>query len=167
MSILAVIERFDQRLNDRRRAVIGARVAPAFEIMFFRNVPMAMLGGFVEMQAEMNTQRDLVHPSRRSISDRQACCRPDCRPRMTSILTRPPSMSAIKLAKLFDLRLFGSARSDRYKRPSRRHFRASHSSRVPTHGRSAADCRRRRRAICPCARRRSFAIAAIQAAFSV
>ena len=62
VNALAVVKRLDQRLNDRHRSVVGTRVAPAFEIMLFRNVPVAKLGRFVEMRSEMNAKRDLVHP---------------------------------------------------------------------------------------------------------
>ena len=56
MRALALIERLDQRLDDRDRAVVGARVAPRFEIMSFRNVPVTKFGSFIFVLAEMNAQ---------------------------------------------------------------------------------------------------------------
>ena len=41
MGALAVVERSDQRLNDTDRAVIGAGIAPGFELMRLIDVPLA------------------------------------------------------------------------------------------------------------------------------
>ena len=46
-----VVERLDQRLNDGDRAVVGAGVAPALEVVGGRNVPRAPLRRLVTVQA--------------------------------------------------------------------------------------------------------------------
>src|SRR5207248_2600520 len=47
------IERRDERLDDRDRAVVGARIAPSFEVVRFGHVPQTPFGSFVEMQTQM------------------------------------------------------------------------------------------------------------------
>ena len=44
---LAVVQRADQRLDDRDRPVVSADIAPGFEVMRFRDDPVAALGGLV------------------------------------------------------------------------------------------------------------------------
>ena len=53
---LATIQRRDQRLNDARRSVSGARIAPRFQVMRFRNMPVAQRRGFIVVEAEMDAQ---------------------------------------------------------------------------------------------------------------
>ena len=48
-----VVERRDDRLNDGRRAIDGAGVAPAFERMGERKLPLAEFAGLVALLAEM------------------------------------------------------------------------------------------------------------------
>ena len=55
---LAVVERLDQRLNDADGAVVGAGIAPGFEIVSFGNVPLAEFAGLVAMGAEINFRGD-------------------------------------------------------------------------------------------------------------
>ena len=55
---LTVIERRDQRLHDAYRAVVGAGVAPGFEIVGLVHVPLAEFRSLVLIEAEMNPQRD-------------------------------------------------------------------------------------------------------------
>ena len=61
-ALLALIERLDQRLNDRDRAVERTRVAPRFEIVSFRYVPVTELRSFVFVLTEMDTQLRFEHP---------------------------------------------------------------------------------------------------------
>ena len=57
---LAVVKRSDQRLNDTDRAVIGAGIAPGFELVRLIDVPLAEFRGFVLVEPEVHTQRDLA-----------------------------------------------------------------------------------------------------------
>src|SRR5687768_9020719 len=54
--VVPAIKRFYQRLNDRHSPVVTAGVAPGFEEMFPRKVPVAIFGCFVEMKALMYSQ---------------------------------------------------------------------------------------------------------------
>ena len=56
---LAVVQRRDQRLHDAHRAVIGAGVAPGFEIVGFVDVPLAEFRSLVLVEAEMHPQRNI------------------------------------------------------------------------------------------------------------
>src|SRR6202040_1573833 len=47
LQALAAVERLDQRLDETRRAVEGACVAPALELVGGRGVPVAVLGRLV------------------------------------------------------------------------------------------------------------------------
>src|SRR5439155_22850354 len=60
----AVVQRRDQRLDNGRRPVKSACVAPAFQIMFFRDMPMAMLRGLIEVQTEVDTEWNFIHSLR-------------------------------------------------------------------------------------------------------
>ena len=62
MRALAFIERLDQRLHDRDGAVVRTRVAPRFEIVSFRNVPVTKLGSFVFVLTEVNAQLRFEQP---------------------------------------------------------------------------------------------------------
>ena len=53
------IERRDHRLDDDCAAVDRARIAPAFQRMRQRQVPLAKLRGFVGMQARMDAVRHM------------------------------------------------------------------------------------------------------------
>src|SRR5687767_15387807 len=55
----AVVERLDERLNDRDCTVVGPRVAPGLEIVFFGDVPMTKLARLVEMHAKVDSKRHL------------------------------------------------------------------------------------------------------------
>ena len=55
---LAVVQRRDQRLHDAHRAVVGARVAPGFEIVRLVHVPLAEFGGLVLIEPEMHAERN-------------------------------------------------------------------------------------------------------------
>src|SRR5688572_2404946 len=57
----AVVERLDERLDDRDRTVVGPGVAPGLEIVFLRDVPVTKLASLVEMRAEVDSKRHLVH----------------------------------------------------------------------------------------------------------
>ena len=57
---LAVVKRFDQRLDDRDRAVVGTRVAPRFEKMRGGNMPVTQLRRFILVLAEMNAKSGFV-----------------------------------------------------------------------------------------------------------
>src|SRR5215510_13962172 len=61
MHRLAFVERRDQRLDDRHRAVVSARVAPRLQVMRFGNMPVTELRRLVVKQAEVNTRLDLRH----------------------------------------------------------------------------------------------------------
>ena len=74
-----VIKRRDQRLDDAHGAVVSARIAPGFEVMSFRNVPVAELRGLVVLQAEMNSQADLEQAGKQ-IPNRRARRKPDSHP---------------------------------------------------------------------------------------
>jgi hypothetical protein len=56
---LSFVERRDQRLHDRDRAVVGASVAPGLERVSRRNVPVAELGGLVVVEGPVDAQADL------------------------------------------------------------------------------------------------------------
>ena len=53
---LAVIKRHDQRLDDGDGAVVSARIAPHFQLMRLRDMPLAILGGLVVVKAEAHAQ---------------------------------------------------------------------------------------------------------------
>ena len=57
----APIERGDERLNDGHRAVVAACVAPRFQEVRFRNVPVAQLRRLIVIQTEMYAKRRLAH----------------------------------------------------------------------------------------------------------
>src|ERR1700722_905811 len=48
------VQRSDQRLYYAQCAVKGARIAPGFEEMRFRNMPLAIGGGFVEVRTDVD-----------------------------------------------------------------------------------------------------------------
>src|SRR6185503_19675760 len=52
-----VVERRDERLHDRRRAVPGPRVAPGLERVRRRHVPAAFLGGLVVEETQKGRER--------------------------------------------------------------------------------------------------------------
>ena len=58
---LPAVERRDERLDDRRRAVMSARVAPRFEEVRLGNVPVAQCRCLVFVQAEVHAQRHPPH----------------------------------------------------------------------------------------------------------
>src|ERR1035441_3145294 len=62
----APVERLNQRLNDAHRSVIGSGIAPRFEIVGFRHMPLAKLGSLVAMRAEKHFQVDSIRFQRRS-----------------------------------------------------------------------------------------------------
>ena len=57
---LAAVERRDQRLHDAHRAVVGAHVAPRFEEVRFRNVPVTERRGLVLVETEVRAHGDLL-----------------------------------------------------------------------------------------------------------
>ena len=57
---LAVVKRSDQRLDDADRAVVGAGVAPGFELVRCVDMPLAEFGGFVLIEAVMDAQGNLA-----------------------------------------------------------------------------------------------------------
>ena len=57
---LAVVKRRNQRLDDARRAVVGASVTPGFEFVRRVDVPLAKLGGFVLIESVMNAKRNFA-----------------------------------------------------------------------------------------------------------
>src|SRR5207248_6950597 len=63
---LAAVERGDQRLDDRRCAVVRARVAPRLQEMRFRNLPVAQLRRLVVVQAQMRAKLSLYDEDRKS-----------------------------------------------------------------------------------------------------
>lgn len=54
------VRRLDERLNGAGRSVVGAHVAPRFEVVRLRQMPVAPHGGFVLVQTEMNARADPV-----------------------------------------------------------------------------------------------------------
>src|SRR5258707_1039359 len=60
VNALAVVKRSNQGLHDADRPVISARITPGFEIMRFADMPVAKLGSFVVVKAEMNAERNLA-----------------------------------------------------------------------------------------------------------
>ena len=71
----SLVQRRDERLDDRHGAVVRARVAPAFERMRVRNVPVAQVRGLVGVEAVIDRQCRPSRASRRT-SGRRAPCRP-------------------------------------------------------------------------------------------
>jgi hypothetical protein len=61
VNILPTIQRFDERLRDRYGSVVAARVAPALEVMLLVNMPVALLGRLVVVEAEMHAKRHFRH----------------------------------------------------------------------------------------------------------
>ncbi len=57
---MRVIERSNQRLNDGDGAIEAARISPGFEVMRFRHVPLAIVGGLIEMRVQMNGVSDFA-----------------------------------------------------------------------------------------------------------
>ncbi len=53
----SLIQRLDQRLHQCHRAVEGAGIAPAFQIVRFRYMPVTFNGGLILIETEMNSQR--------------------------------------------------------------------------------------------------------------
>ena len=51
----AVVDRRDQRLNQGDRAVEAAHVAPRFQVVRFRQMPVALFGGFVDVESQMRS----------------------------------------------------------------------------------------------------------------
>ena len=60
VSRLALVERSDQRLLDRRRPVKRPQVAPRFEAMGLGDMPVAELGRLIVIEPEVDAQLDLV-----------------------------------------------------------------------------------------------------------
>ena len=60
----AAVERCDQRLNDRRGAVVAAHIAPLFEEVRFRNLPMTQRRRLIVVQPESNAQLHFVERRR-------------------------------------------------------------------------------------------------------
>ncbi len=52
MRRLATVKRLDQRLNNAYRSVVRACIAPGFEIVRFRYMPMTKFGGLIAMRTE-------------------------------------------------------------------------------------------------------------------
>ena len=52
---LTGVKRRDQRLDDARRAVVSAGVAPGFKFVRLIDVPLTKLRRFVLVEAEMNS----------------------------------------------------------------------------------------------------------------
>src|SRR3989440_4943164 len=57
----AAVERRDQRLHDRDGAVVRARIAPRFEKMRLRNMPMTQRRRLIVVLTEVNAKLHLVH----------------------------------------------------------------------------------------------------------
>ena len=60
MDTLVLIERLNQWLDDGYRAIVGTRIAPRFEVMRCRNVPVAKLRCFVFVKTVMHAQHNFV-----------------------------------------------------------------------------------------------------------
>ena len=58
----AFVKRRDQWLHDRHRAVVRARVAPRFQVMRGRNVPVTNVGSFVVVETEVRAQLNFIQP---------------------------------------------------------------------------------------------------------
>ena len=56
-----VVERRDQRLDDRDRAVVRARVAPRLEVVRLGDVPVHVHRRLVVVRREVRAERHLVH----------------------------------------------------------------------------------------------------------
>ena len=56
MSRVAVVQRSDQRLKDSDGAVISAAVAPGFEVVRSRDVPVRVFGRFVVVEAGVDEE---------------------------------------------------------------------------------------------------------------
>ena len=61
VNTLSVVKRCDQRLHDRSRAVECTSIAPAFEVVLFGNVPLALLCRLIEIQPKMERASRLVY----------------------------------------------------------------------------------------------------------
>src|SRR5260370_41190915 len=57
---LAVVEWSNQGLDDARSSIVGAGIAPRFEFMRSRNVPLAKLGSLVLIEAVMHAQQNFT-----------------------------------------------------------------------------------------------------------
>jgi hypothetical protein len=57
---LAVVERRDQRLYDAHRPIVGANVAPGFQEVGFRDVPVTLGRRLVFVEAHVRLHADLV-----------------------------------------------------------------------------------------------------------
>src|SRR5262249_28352482 len=58
VSCARLVERDNQRLNDRSCTLPGANVAPAFQVVGFWYVPMTSFRGLIEIEAVMDSQRN-------------------------------------------------------------------------------------------------------------
>ena len=88
----AVVERLDQRLLDGDRAIEGARVAPGFQVMRLRQVPLADFGSLVLVQAQVRAQRGPFGCGRAMPSSTGAL-KTGLPPRISSRSTAPASRS--------------------------------------------------------------------------
>ena len=133
---LAVVERRDQRLDDRRRAIVGAHIAPGFEIVRGGHVPMAEPRRLVVVEAEPDPQADLVEP----LGEAQIRRRGDNRVRVADHeqIDLPRVHVVDELAQRRDLPAGGRARL-------RVHYRAPDvAERLVHHRREPVHCRRLR-----------------------
>ena len=64
------MERRDERLLDRDRAVVGADVAPRFEVVRFVDVPLAQHAGLVLVRAEVQAELARVKEAMDNSADR-------------------------------------------------------------------------------------------------
>src|SRR5206468_12138791 len=55
---MGVVKRRDQRLNYADGAVKGARITPALQVVRLRDVPLALFGSFVEIEADVDGVAD-------------------------------------------------------------------------------------------------------------
>src|SRR4029453_12461908 len=61
----AAVERLDEWLNNRNSAIEGARVAPAFQIMRFGNMPMANARRLILVEAEADAHSEFLEAGRK------------------------------------------------------------------------------------------------------
>ena len=120
---LAAVERRDQRLHDRHRAVVGADVAPRLEEVRFRDVPVAERGGLV-LVAARGARAAAPSPARRRTSDRPVRCRPGCRRGSAGSSTVPAFISPTSSLQAGELVRSAALRRSACRRPSRRRCRA-------------------------------------------
>ena len=76
ISSLAFVKRSNQRLHNRRGAIVRARIGPRLEVMRHRNMPVTNLRRFVVVEIQVRAQLNFLKPIEiKPEIDRRAVCR--------------------------------------------------------------------------------------------